>query len=132
MRFIILMRLTDVRIPPAPGAETISQSHQVARPRSPIAATAVTPTLPHSKNVRLNLSLLSIPDLPLLHQPVNTPWILRSLVERHWNVFLSLFELFKEAPTYASLVLLQDPPVHKAHLPSFNRFKCFFPPVRKP
>ena len=45
VRFTILARLTDVRIPPAPGAETISQSHPVARPRSPIAATAVTTTL---------------------------------------------------------------------------------------
>jgi len=49
-----------------------------------------------------------------------------------WNVFLSLFESFKEAPTYRSLVFLQDPPVNKAHLPSFNSFKSFFPPVRKP
>ena len=49
-----------------------------------------------------------------------------------WNVFLSLFESFKEATPYPSLVLLQDPPVNKAHLPSFNGFKSFFPPVRKP
>jgi len=48
------------------------------------------------------------------------------------NVFLSLFESFKEATTYPSIVLLQDPPVNKAHLPSFNGFKSFFPPVRKP
>jgi len=27
---------------------------------------------------------------------------------------------------------LQDPLVNKAHLPSFNGFKSFFPPVRKP
>ena len=49
-----------------------------------------------------------------------------------WNVFLSLFELFKEATTYPSIVLLQDSPVNKAHLPSFNGFKSFFPPARKP
>ena len=49
-----------------------------------------------------------------------------------WNVFLSLLELFREATTYPSIVLLQDPPVNKAHLPSFNGFKPFFPPVRKP
>jgi len=49
-----------------------------------------------------------------------------------WNVFLSLFESFKEATTYPSIVLLQDPPVNKAPLPSFNRFTSFFPPVRKP
>ena len=45
---------------------------------------------------------------------------------------LSLFESFREATTYPSIVLLQDPPVNKAHLPSFNGFKSFFPPVRKP
>jgi len=49
-----------------------------------------------------------------------------------WNVFLSLFQSFKEATTYPSIVLLQDPPVNMAHLPSFNGFKSFFPPVRKP
>jgi len=49
-----------------------------------------------------------------------------------WNVFLCLFESFKEATTYPSIVLLQDPPVNKAHLPSFNGFKSFFPPVRLP
>jgi len=49
-----------------------------------------------------------------------------------WNVFLSLFESFRNTTTYPSIVLLQDPPVNKAHLPSFNGFKCFFPPVRKP
>jgi len=43
-----------------------------------------------------------------------------------------LFESFKEATTYPSIVLLQDSPVNKAYLPSFNGFKCFFPPVRKP
>jgi len=48
------------------------------------------------------------------------------------DVFLSLFESFKEAATYSSLVLLQEPPVSKAHLPSFNGFKSFFPPLRKP
>jgi len=49
-----------------------------------------------------------------------------------WNVFLSLFDSFKKATTYPSVVLLQDPPVNKAHLPCFNGFKSFFPPVRKP
>jgi len=48
------------------------------------------------------------------------------------DVFLSLFESFREATTYPSLVLLQDPPVSKAHLPSFSGFKSFFAPVRKP
>jgi len=49
-----------------------------------------------------------------------------------WNVFLSLFELFKGATTYPSIVVLQDPHVNKAHLPSFNGFKSFFPLGRKP
>jgi len=49
-----------------------------------------------------------------------------------WDVFLSLFTSFQEAATYPSFVFLQDPPVSKAHLPSFNGFKSFLPPVRKP
>jgi len=46
--------------------------------------------------------------------------------------FLSLFESFKEARTYPSVVLLHDPPVSQARLPSLNGFVPFFPPVRKP
>jgi len=49
-----------------------------------------------------------------------------------WDVFLSLFESFKGATTYPSVVLLQEPPVSKAHLPFFNGFKSFFPLVKKP
>jgi len=49
-----------------------------------------------------------------------------------WNVFLSLFKSFREATTYPLIVLLQDLPVNTTHLPSFNGFKSFFPPVRKP
>jgi len=49
-----------------------------------------------------------------------------------WNVFLCLFESFKEATTYLSIVLLQDPPVNMAHLPSFNGFQSFYPTVTKP
>jgi len=67
--------------------------------------------------------------------PAPAPTLL-SIVQHNclgsWNVFLSLFESFKETTTYPSIVLLQDPPVNKAHLPSFNGFKSFFPPVRKP
>jgi len=70
VRFIIHARLTDVRIQPAHGAGTISQSHPVVRPRSPIAATAVMTTLPPSKSVRLDLDLLSPPKIP----PQN-PWV---------------------------------------------------------
>jgi len=67
--------------------------------------------------------------------PVPAPAFL-SIVQHNrlgsWNVFLSLFESFKATTTYPSIVLLQEPPVNKAHLPSFNGFKSFFPPVRKP
>jgi len=49
-----------------------------------------------------------------------------------WHVFPSLFELFKEAATYPSIILRQDPPVSQAHLPSFGCFKSFFPPASKP
>src|SRR5712691_2083390 len=49
-----------------------------------------------------------------------------------WDVFLSLFESFKEATRYPAIVLLQHPPGSKARLPSFGGFKSFFPPVRRP
>jgi len=64
VRFIILARLTDVRIPRAPRAGTISQSHPIVRPRPPIAETAVMTTLPPSRSVRLDLDLLSPSELP--------------------------------------------------------------------
>jgi len=85
VRFIILARLTDARIRPAPGAGTISQSHPVVRPRPPIAVTAVVTTLPHSGSVRLDLPRLSQPEPTLLPpgQPVKTPWIWRSMAARH-------------------------------------------------
>jgi len=72
---------------------------------------------------------------PLGQGPAPAPAFL-SIIQHNclgsWNVFLSLFESFKEATTYPSILLLQDPPVNKAHLPSFNGFKSFLPPVRKP
>jgi len=85
VRFIILARLTDARIQPAPGAGTISQSHPVVRPRPPIAATAVTTTLPRSENVRLDLPRLSPPEPGLRPPPqkVKTPWIWRSMAAQH-------------------------------------------------
>jgi len=85
VRFIILARLTDARIQPAPGAGTISQSHPVVRPRPPIAVTAVVTTLPHSGSVRLDLPRLSQPEPTRLPpgQPVKTPWIWRSMAARH-------------------------------------------------
>jgi len=45
---------------------------------------------------------------------------------------MSLFKTVKESTTYPSFVLAQELPASKAHLPSFNGFKSFFPPVRKP
>jgi len=85
VRVIILAQLTDVRIPPAPGAGTISQSHPVVRPRPPIAATAVMTTLPHSGNVRLDLPRLSPLEPPLQPPPqlVKTPWISQSMGAQH-------------------------------------------------
>jgi len=74
--------------------------------------------------------------VPSGYGPAQVPQPPLSIVQHNclgsWNVFLSLFESFKETTTYPSIVLLQDPPVSKAHLPSFNGFKSFFPPVRKP
>jgi len=49
-----------------------------------------------------------------------------------WDVFLSLFESFKETSVYPLAVHLQDPPVSQARLRSFNGFVPIFPPVRKP
>jgi len=73
---------------------------------------------------------------PLLGQALAPAHKFLSIIQHNclgsWNVFLSLFESFREATTYPSIVLLQDPPVNQAHLPSFNGFKSFFPPVRKP
>jgi len=72
---------------------------------------------------------------PLGQGPAPAPAFL-SIIQHNclgsWKVFLSLFESFKEATTYPSIVLLQDPPVNNAHLPSCNSFKSFIPPVRKP
>jgi len=72
---------------------------------------------------------------PTGQKPASAPMFL-SIIQHNclgsWNVFLSLLDLFKGATTYRSIVLLQDPPVNKAHLPSFNGLKSFFPLVRKP
>jgi len=72
---------------------------------------------------------------PLRQGPATAP-VLLSIIQQNclgsWNVFLSLFESFKEVTTDPTIVLLPDPPVNKVHLPSFNCFKAFFPPVRKP
>jgi len=72
---------------------------------------------------------------PLCQGPAPAPAFL-SIIQHtclgSWNVFLSLFESFKEATTNPLIVLLQDPPVNKAHHPSFNAFKSFFHAVKKP
>jgi len=85
VRFIILARLTDVRIPHAPGAATISQSHPVARRHPPIAATAVVTSLPHSRNVWLDLPHLSPPKpaRPPPPQPVKAPRISQLMAAWH-------------------------------------------------
>jgi len=81
VRFTILARLTNVKIPHAPGAGTISQSHPVVRPRSPIAVTAVMTTLPPTASVRLDLPRLSPPEPTRQPTPqlVKTPSIWRSM-----------------------------------------------------
>ena len=98
---------------------------------SPWRPKAVPPLLP---TVRVVLVMINHPR-PDGIGPAPIPQLL-SIVHHNslgsWDVFLSFFESFREETTYPSLVLLQDPPVNKAHLPSFNGFKSFFPPVRKP
>ena len=83
VRFIILVRLTDVRIQHAPGAGTISQLHPVVRPRPPIDATAVMTRLPPSKSVQLDLDLLSPPELSPQSPRVKTPWKWPSMGTKH-------------------------------------------------
>jgi len=69
------------------------------------------------------------------HRPASAPAFL-SIIQHNClgsrHVVLSLFESFRGATTYPWIVLLEDPPVNKAHLPSFNGFKSVFPRVRKP
>jgi len=44
-------------------------------------------------------------------------------------VFLSLFRSFTQLPHPPSIVALQDPPVYRGKLPSFNLFTVFSPPT---
>jgi len=83
VRFTILARLIDVRIPPVPGAGTISQSHPVVRPYPPIAATALMTTLPPLRSVQLDLDILSPLDLPPQNPRVKTPWTWLSMGTKH-------------------------------------------------
>ena len=46
-----------------------------------------------------------------------------------WDVFLSLFGSFKQLAHPPSIVALQDPPVYRGKLPSFNLFTVFSPPT---
>ena len=45
-----------------------------------------------------------------------------------WDVFLSLFGSFTQLSHPPSIVALQDPPVYRGKLPSFNLFTVFSPP----
>jgi len=46
-----------------------------------------------------------------------------------WDVFLSLFGSFAQLAHPPSIVTLQDPPVYRGKLPSFNSFSVFSPPT---
>jgi len=46
-----------------------------------------------------------------------------------WGVFLSLFGSFTQLAHPPSIVALQDPPVYRGKLPSFNLFLAFSPPT---
>jgi len=46
-----------------------------------------------------------------------------------WAVFLSLFSSFSQLAHRPSIVALQDPPVYRGKLPSFQLFTSFAPPV---
>ena len=46
-----------------------------------------------------------------------------------WDVFLSLFRSFTQLAIPPSIVALQDPPVYRGKLPSFNLFTVFSPPT---
>jgi len=46
-----------------------------------------------------------------------------------WDVFLSLFGSFTQLALPPSIVALQDPPVYRGKLPSFNSFTVFSPPA---
>jgi len=46
-----------------------------------------------------------------------------------WDVFLSLFGSFTQLAHPPSVVALQDPPVDRGKLPSFNLFTVFSPPT---
>jgi len=45
-----------------------------------------------------------------------------------WDMFLSLFGSFSHLATTLSIVALQDPPVYRGKLPSFQLYTCFSPP----
>jgi len=56
-----------------------------------------------------------------------------TLVQHHclgsWDVFLSLFGSFTQLAHVLFIVALQDPPVYRGKLPSFNLFSGFYPPT---
>jgi len=90
---------------------------------------------PAPSNCRARLVMINQPLLPNQSRPAPL-FKLLAIVQHNfrgiWNVFLFLFESFKATTTYPSVVLLQDPAVHKAHFGSFNGFVPFSPPIWKP
>ena len=46
-----------------------------------------------------------------------------------WDVFLSLFGLFSQLAHTPSIIALQDPPVYRGKLPSFQLYTSSSPPL---
>jgi len=61
------------------------------------------------------------PPKPFTLVQHNCPW--------SWDVFLSLFRSFTQLALPPPIVALQDPPVYRGKLPSFNSFTVFSPPT---
>jgi len=111
--------------PPSPGSSqglvVVSPWRSLARPQ-PAQFVGYVPEMSNSPPESSRTQAASLP--------------LRSVVQHNglgsWDVFLSLFESFKESRTYPLVVLLQDLPVSQARLRSFNGFVPYFPHLRKP
>jgi len=67
-------------------------------------------------------------------EPVSPPPLKSFRLVQHnclgsWDVFWSLFASFTQLTHPPSIVTLQDPPVYRGKLPSFNFFTAFSPPT---